>query len=255
MGIKIVLLARNCDSTTIMYNYLIQHIDLDAVIIEKPLSKTKHLSKRIKRLGFWYAMGQAAFMIFAYPLLKLTSKKRIQEIIEKYHLDLRGIPINNYQEVKSLNNENSRKILKELDPDLIIVNGTGIISKKTLECVAAPFINIHVGITPLFRGVHGGYWAVASNRKDLFGVTIHYVDPGVDTGGIIEQVFITPSPKDNFYTYPYIEYAEVLPALKKVVESFNAGIKPECKAPVTNESKLRVHPTLFQYLKNMKRTF
>jgi folate-dependent phosphoribosylglycinamide formyltransferase PurN len=255
MKTKIVLLARACDSTSIVYNYLSQHFELKAVIIEKAHTKKKHLLNRIKRLGFWYAMGQAAFMIFVNPQLKLFSKKRKKEIVEKFKLDLNPIPAHLFREVKSLNTESSRQLLKELDADLIIVNGTRIISKKTLECISAPFINIHVGITPLFRGVHGGYWAIAVGRKELFGVTIDYVDPGVDTGGIIEQIFLTPEKKDNFYTYPYLKYAATLPVLKKVIEDFVSGNKPQTKLPVTNESSLWYHPTLFQYLRNIKRTF
>lgn len=255
MKTKIVLLARECDSTSIVYNYLSKHIGFEAIIFEKAFSKRKHLLKRIKRLGFWHAMGQAAFMIIVIPLLKIFSRKRKNEIIQKYRLDLNPVPATAYKVVNSLNSDESRSLLKELNPDLVIVNGTRIISKKTLECVTAPFINIHVGITPLFRGVHGGYWAIATGRKELAGVTIHYVDPGVDTGGIIEQIFLTPSIKDNFYTFPYLEYAETLPVLKKVIDSFSSGLKPETRLPVTNESALWHHPTIFQYLRNIRRTF
>lgn len=255
MKTKIVLLARACDSTSILYNYLIQHFELKAVIIEKAPSKWKHLTNRIKRLGFWYAMGQAAFMVIVNPLLKLGSKKRKREIIDKFQLDLKPIPEHLFKDISSLNTESARDLLKELNPDLIIVNGTRIISKKTLACVTAPFINIHVGITPLFRGVHGGYWAMATGRKELFGVTIHYVDPGVDTGGIIEQIFLTPEKRDNFYTYPYLEYAETLPVLNKIIEAFLSGTIPQTRLPVTEESSLWYHPTLFQYLRNIKRTF
>lgn len=255
MKTKIVLLARDCDSTTIVYNYLSKHVGFEAIIFEKAFSKRKHLSKRINRLGFWHAIGQAAFMVIINPLLKLFSGKRKKEIIQKYQLDLKTISPTSYKIVNSLNSEESRNLLKRINPDLIIVNGTRIISKKTLECVIAPFINIHVGITPLFRGVHGGYWAVATGRKEFFGVTIHYVDPGVDTGGIIEQIFLTPSPKDNFYTFPYLKYAETLPVLMKVIDSFSSGIKVESRLPVTNESALWHHPTIFQYLRNIRRTF
>jgi folate-dependent phosphoribosylglycinamide formyltransferase PurN len=135
------------------------------------------------------------------------------------------------------------------------VNGTRIISKKTLEAVPSTFVNIHTGITPLFRGVHGGYWSIAKGRKELFGTTIHYVDPGVDTGGIIEQVFTSPGKKDTFYTYPYLQYAVCLPVLKNVIESFQNGTRPATREPVTSESELWFHPTVLQYFKNMRRTF
>ncbi len=254
MKIKIVLLIRSCDSSSIVYNYLKQYFDFEAVIEEKNFSKKRQLTRRIERLGFWYAIGQAAFMILVFPLLRVFSQKRKNEIVEKYNLNINPLPAESFTVVNSLNNDASRKLLSEINPDLIIVNGTRIISKKTLDCVSAPFINIHVGITPLFRGVHGGYWAVATGKKNLFGVTIHYVDTGVDTGGIIEQVLVTPEKKDNLYTFPYLEYGVCMPALKNIIEKFEAGQKPGEKPSIVKESVLWYHPTIFEWFRNLPRT-
>jgi folate-dependent phosphoribosylglycinamide formyltransferase PurN len=255
MKTKIVFLAKNCDSSSIVYNFLKKNVEFEAIIVEKTLSKRKQLGRRIKRLGIWHAAGQAAFMVVVNPILKLLSQKRKKEIIQQYGLDITPMPEKCYREVNSLNSEESRMLLQKLNPDLIIVNGTGIISKKTIECVSAPFINIHVGITPMFRGVHGGYWAMATGKKDFFGATIHYVDRGVDTGGIIEQAFIVPGKKDNFYTYPYLQYAIILPFLQKVVSTFTNGQRPAIKKPFSEESSIRFHPTIWQWFKNMGRTF
>lgn len=251
---KIVLLARDCDSSAIVYNYLNQFFSIEAIVLEKTQPKRKQFLRRARILGFWTAAGQVAFMAIIYPLLKIFSRKRKKEIFRQYRLDVSPLPQEMITLVKSLNTAAARELLQKLEPDLLLVNGTRIISKKTLEAVPAPFINIHVGITPLFRGVHGGYWAVAAGRKDLFGTTIHYVDAGVDTGGIIEQVFTNPDKKDNFYTYPYLKYAVTLPALKRVVESFISGEQPPAREPVTTESAIWYHPTIFQWLKNARRT-
>src|SRR5438093_9923670 len=42
----------------------------------------------------------------------------------------------------------------------VVVNGTRIISEAVLTASDAVFINMHAGITPKYRGVHGGYWAL-----------------------------------------------------------------------------------------------
>ncbi|MFT4646131.1 MAG: folate-dependent phosphoribosylglycinamide formyltransferase PurN, partial [Planctomycetota bacterium] len=47
---------------------------------------------------------------------------------------------------------------KKLNLDVIIVNGTRIISSKVLESMPALFINIHTGVTLQYGGVHGAYW-------------------------------------------------------------------------------------------------
>jgi folate-dependent phosphoribosylglycinamide formyltransferase PurN len=239
----------------VVYNYLIKYFDIDTVVFEKPIPRKKQFLNRAKRLGYFNAMSQVIFFLCIAPLIKRFTQKRKAEIFRQFDLNESSPPAQKVKRIRYVNTDEGRSLLKQLKPDLIIVNGTRIISKKTLESVPATFINIHTGITPAFRGVHGGYWAVAKGKKELFGTTIHYVDTGVDTGSIIEQVFIDPPKKDNFYTYPYLQYATVLPALKRVIQSFIDGDKPPTKPPVTFDSELWFHPTIFQWLGNLKRTF
>lgn len=51
----------------------------------------------------------------------------------------------------------------------MIVNGTSIISSKVLNAIGAIFINTDVGITPEYRRVHRGFWALRNGHKDNFG--------------------------------------------------------------------------------------
>jgi len=255
MKTRIIILARDCDSTNIVYNYLKHYFTIDAVVYEETIPRKDQFYRRAKRLGYPAAISQAIFFLAIFPLIKLFSKKRKKEIYDQYQLDETPVPGEMVKRIRYINTDAGRKVLQELSPALIIVNGTRIISKKSLESIPSTFINIHTGITPLFRGVHGGYWSVATGKKDLFGTTIHYVDTGVDTGGIIEQVFTEPGKKDNFFTYPYLQYAVSLPVLKKVIDAFVENQKPGIRQPVTTESELWFHPTVLQWLGNLKRTF
>ena len=90
-----------------------------------------------------------------------------KKILAQYNLDLTTIPAEKIKKIDKLSSKKGREFLQQLKPDLLIVNGTRILSKKTLESVSAPFVNIHTGITPAYRGVHGGYWAVAKGQKDF----------------------------------------------------------------------------------------
>ena len=252
---RIIILARDCDSTNVVYNYLKKYFDIETIVFETPIPRKKQFLNRAKRLGYINAMSQVVFFLCIAPIIKKFSQKRKSEIFREFDLDETSPPEHIVKRIRYANTEEGRAVLQQLSPDLIIVNGTRIISKKTLESVPATFINIHTGITPAFRGVHGGYWAVAKGKKNLFGTTIHYVDTGVDTGGIIEQVFVEPPDKDNFYTYPYLQYATVLPALKKVVQSFVDGHRPETRPAATEESELWFHPTVLQWLSGLRRTF
>ncbi len=108
---------------------------------------------------------------------------------------------------------------------MVLVVGTRIISRKVLAAVEAPFINYHDGITPKYRGIHGGYWASARNDLANFGATVHLVDPGIDTGDVLYQVRLRPSGEDNYATFSYLQLAAALPLLVRAAEDAIAGTR------------------------------
>lgn len=244
---NIVILAGKGYSTNILYNSLKNEFKNLKIIVEEPINKKEFLLKRIKKLGLWQVAGQILFQAVIVKLLNRVSKKRKKEIIKQYQLDDSVLPENIVIPVKSINNEMCLQNLKTLNPDIVIVNGTRIISNKILNCITAEFINMHVGITPKYRGVHGGYWALVNNDKKNFGVTVHVVDSGIDTGKILYQTIISTDKKDNFVTYPYLQLAAGIPFMKKTLaEKLDNKISPEIKS--SGQSKLWHHPTIWQYL-------
>ncbi|MEO5781698.1 MAG: formyl transferase [Ginsengibacter sp.] len=244
---KIIMLAGKGSSTDILYNSLKNDFDISSVILEEPINKKEFLKKRIKKLGLWEVSGQVIFHLIIVKFLSLTSSKRKKEILQQYHLDDSPVPEGKVIHVNSVNDDKCLKNLQELNPDLVIVNGTRIISKKILDSVKARFINIHVGITPKYRGVHGGYWALVNNDEENCGVTIHFVDAGIDTGSILYQTKISVSKKDNFLTYPLLQLAEGISYMKVAIsEILNDSVKTKVGL---QESKLWYHPTIWQYLR------
>ena len=253
MGKGIVLLATDCDTTRIVYHFLKANgLPVKQVIIEQPVSKKLLIKRRIKNLGIVKVVGQLLFMALISPLLKRAAANRRKQIMQEAGISDASIPEKMIVRVESVNEDNCRKTLQDLDPAIILVNGTRIISKKTLAAATAPFINIHTGITPMFRGVHGGYWAIATGHPELFGTTIHQVDAGIDTGNVIDQVVGLPTPQDNFATYPLLQYVIVLPVLKSVLSAYLSGEPIAYKVPMVSVSRLWYHPTALGYLTSKK---
>ena len=60
------------------------------------------------------------------------------------------------------------------------------IGKVLLDNYEGKIINIHPALLPSFKGAHGIKDAFEYGVK-VFGVTVHYVDSGVDSGKIIMQ--------------------------------------------------------------------
>lgn len=247
MNKKIVMLCSDCFSTVTLYNYVSRYHSIDRVITEEPMRGMALAKRRIKKMGFLKVAGQIMFSVAIVPLIRMWSRKRLKEINEIYGFDETPVPLEKKVHFSTVNDEESIALLKELNPDIVIVNGTRIISKKVLESTGAVFINMHTGITPKYRGVHGGYWAVVNNDAENCGVTIHLVDKGIDTGDILYQSVIPVTSKDNYYTYPFLQFGEGIPLIKKTVDDIAVN-KLTVAQSRTAESALWTHPTVWQYL-------
>lgn len=251
---RILLLASRDDpAKDMVYNAINPLFEISTVILEAPVSRMSLIKRRVKKLGLFRVLGQLAFQSVAVKILSLLSAERRRELVKILNLDLSPIPPGKVKHVPTINDEEAIRLILDSRPDLVLVKGTRILSKAVLSATDAPFINMHVGITPMYRGVHGAYWAFASNDAKNAGTTIHYVDAGIDTGNIIAQQRIEVSRKDNFVTYPLIQIAAGIELLKQVIPQILSGNKPVIKSNVSGKSRLWYHPTIWYYLK--KRIF
>jgi folate-dependent phosphoribosylglycinamide formyltransferase PurN len=240
---NIVLLCSSGDSTRAVYQALKKRFGEITVIMEEDIPRSLFLKRRLKKLGFVSVFGQALFVTAVVPILRVLSRKRLDELRKQLNI----LEIENVVHIDSVNSDAGREELRKINPKVVVVNGTRIIGKETLQCVNAKFINMHAGITPLYRGVHGGYWALAENNPKLVGTTVHFVDTGIDTGNVIGQTFFDVAKNDNFTTYPYLHTKAGIPLLVKTVEMILAeDLNVKLKEP-NLPSKLRYHPTIWQY--------
>lgn len=248
MDIKIVMLSGHAVSSRLMYNGLSDEIEIMKVIREQAIPMKKIMKNRAHKLGWFNVGGQIAFGLLLLPIIRTFSKHRKKEVMRELQLNDEKIPEEKLIDVSSVNSQECIHILKQINPDVVIVNGCRIISHKVLSAVDSVFINTHEGITPRYRGIHGAYWALANGDKENCGVTVHLVDKGVDTGGILYQSLIEPSKNDNFTTYPLHQTAAGIPLMKKAISDVATGnlkiIEPQL------ESRIWYHPMLSQYLWN-----
>jgi folate-dependent phosphoribosylglycinamide formyltransferase PurN len=244
----IVLLVDDSDLSRIIYHALTGEFDIEAVVREAKVPRSTFLKRRLKKLGWRTLTGQIVFAKIIIPLLRWETAGRRAEILRQYGLNEAPIPAEHVIDVRSVNDLQTVALLQKLSPQVIVVNGTRILEENLLNAVGGIFLNTHVGITPLYRGVHGGYWALASCDPEHFGVTIHRIDKGIDTGDIVAQMLIKPADADNFSTYPLLQIAIAIPLLKQAIRHAVNNNLETLPAPA-GRSRLWSHPTAFQYLK------
>ncbi len=243
----VVLLAGDHASGRIVAHALLADFPLERVIFEGDVPRLEFLGKRVRRLGLATVLGQVMFQAVVRPWLALTSRRRIAEIKARYKLDDSALSSRLVARVPSADSPEAIGLLRRLQPRVVVINGTRILSKEVLSATPATFLNTHAGITPMYRGVHGGYWALASGDREHCGVTVHVVDPGIDTGGIVAQARIEPTSDDNFVTYPLMQLGVGLGLLRPAVRAALAG-ELKTQAYPAGPSKLWSHPTLASYL-------
>jgi len=107
----------------------------------------------------------------------------------------KNIPVFQPKNIK----EDYQKILEE-QPDLIITCAYGqIIPKEILEIPKIGAFNVHASLLPKYRGGAPIHKAIINGETET-GITIMYMDEGMDTGDIISTVKIKIEEKDNVGT-------------------------------------------------------
>ena len=124
---------------------------------------------------------------------------------------------------KTLRDEAFMDILRELSPDIIVVVAYGkILPKEVLFYPKHGSINVHVSLLPKYRGAAPMQRAIMDGEKET-GVTIMYMDEGLDTGDIVLTERFPIDKKDNFETI-HDKSAEIGgPLLLRTIEEIEKG--------------------------------
>jgi folate-dependent phosphoribosylglycinamide formyltransferase PurN len=244
----VLILGKDGVSTRIVYNAFVKEFGDVRVLLEARGSRSRFLLRRVRRMGITTVLGHLLFRSLAVPILRKGGEARVLEIKRTFGLDDGPIDESAFLRVPSVNSPAAREAIRVVQPAVIVVSGTRIIGRETLATIDVPIINLHAGITPLYRGVHGGYWALAEGRTELAGSTVHFIDEGIDTGSVIKQATFTVAPADSFATYPYLHLGVGVPILVEAVRGALAGSLEAQREQSSLPSRLRYHPTLWGYL-------
>ena len=105
------------------------------------------------------------------------------------------IPV--YQPVRVKKDEEFFEILKQLNPEAIVVTAFGqILPERILTLPKYGCFNVHASLLPKYRGAAPIQWAVINGDKES-GVTTMQMDIGMDTGDMLEKIVVTLDPKET----------------------------------------------------------
>lgn len=138
-------------------------------IVEKALK-----TRRIFGNGFFLRYGMK------FLRSKLSSTYKVEHILEKH--GIKKIEIEG-----SINSEESLEKLKSYNPDLLFsIAGNQIFKKPLIELAPEGCLNLHTALLPKYRGLLPSFW-VLKNDEIHTGVSVFFVDEGIDSGPILVQ--------------------------------------------------------------------
>ncbi len=145
-------------------------------------------------LSALYNAGYEIAAVFTQPDKPVGRKQILTPPPVKQFAENKGIRV--FQPV-SLRDGAALEILKEINPDIIVVVAYGkILPKEILDLPKYGCINGHASLLPKYRGASPIQWCIVCGET-VTGVTAMKMDEGMDTGDIIEMSEVSISEDMN----------------------------------------------------------
>lgn len=178
----VVITQKSAWGAAILQELARQRVPIEAIVLERASARTGTQLRRVrahsKRLG-------------TVELLRLVRKKLVRTY-RRSRSDAEWSRDDFYRplaaalhDVDDLNSPESERLLTQLDPDLLVIGTSRILRPHIISVPRIGVLNAHPGLLPAYRGVDVIPWAI--HNGDPVGISIHFVDPGVDTGDVVAQ--------------------------------------------------------------------
>lgn len=161
-----------------------------------------------------------------------TKDKTLQVFSEKYKID--------YFYSENINSKEFINKVQSYECDIFIsLSFNQIFKTELINIPKHKTINVHCGKLPFYRGRNILNWALINDEKE-FGITVHYIDEGIDTGDIILQE-----------VYPITDYDDYSTLLNRAYDGCAEILYKAIKHIQLNEGKIKtikqkdIHPVGF----------
>jgi hypothetical protein len=74
------------------------------------------------------------------------------------------------------------------DADALVAYGCSLVRGRLLAAYEGRFLNVHLGLSPYYRGSGTNFWPLVNGEPEFVGATFLHMDAGVDTGVVIHQM-------------------------------------------------------------------
>ena len=132
----------------------------------------------------------------------------------------------------SINDEEYVAEIANLQPSLLVAYGCSIIRQPMLTKFRKKFLNVHLGLSPYYRGGGTNFWPLVEGKPEYVGATFMYIDEGIDTGEIIHQIRARIYPDDTPHSIGNRLIRDVAVVYPEIIANFeNLGTVAQLPIP------------------------
>ena len=190
---------------------------------------------------YWYIFEPLFFFWALYIKLRITILGKYDPRSVEGLAAIFNIPV---YKVGDPNSKEFHDLLRKVEADIVLNQTELLLKRETLDIPSVGFLNRHASLLPHFRGRLASFWAHA-HEPPSHGITIHFVDEGIDTGDIILQHEFLEIKGDWDYGRVMDHMQKKAPSLfwraVKLLqdESFEPTVQPSCAEEAYKFPKLK----------------
>jgi methionyl-tRNA formyltransferase len=128
----------------------------------------------------------------------------------------------------TINSPDTLAWLQSHKPDFVVLYGSSIIKPLLLDSYKDKMINLHLGLSPYYRGSGTNFWPLVYRQPECVGATIHLAVQRVDAGAILAQVRPAAEADDRAHELGTKTIMAAVDLLPHVLSLYSAGqIRPQ----------------------------
>lgn len=138
--------------------------------------------------------------------------------------------------------------LREIQPDLVVFTGGGLIRNEVLSNSGNGVLNCHMGLLPPYRGMDVVEWPILENHLEQIGITVHFMDQGLDTGDILRAKQIKPHKGESISELrDRIEPIMCQTLVDTCIDFLNNNIQRQPQDILAGKQYFKMHPILLNF--------
>ena len=184
---KIIIITQNesfylADSIGYLISILPKHSEVVGCVVSDLtfFGKKESLIKQAIKTFNTFGLKFFVYYCVKFILSKFQNSNKFENILKKNMIDI--ITLN-----KHINHKESVDIIKKYKPDLLLsILGNQIFKEPIINLAPKGCLNLHTALLPKYRGLMPTFW-VMKNNESYTGVSVFFVDKGIDSGPIVVQ--------------------------------------------------------------------